>query len=47
MKLLWTIMLLLGLGSAAQADWLGPETKSGDRYTARDLEKDSRRQPAR
>ncbi|MEK7261626.1 MAG: cupin domain-containing protein [Pseudomonadota bacterium] len=39
MKLLWTIMLLLGLGFAAQADWLGPEAKSGDRYAARDLEK--------
>ena len=39
MKLLWTIMLLLGLGSAAQADWLGPEAKSSDRYAPRDLEK--------
>jgi len=39
MKLLWTIMFLLGLGFAAQADWLGPEAKSGDRYAARDLEK--------
>lgn len=39
MKLLGTIMLLLGLGATAQADWLGPEAKSGDRYAARDLEK--------
>lgn len=37
MKRLWTITLLLGLGSAAQADWLGPETKGGDRYATRDL----------
>ncbi len=37
MKLPWTVVLLLGLGSAAPADWLGPETKGGDRYAARDL----------
>lgn len=37
MKLPWTIVFLLGLGSAAQADWLGPETKGGDRYAVRDL----------
>ena len=39
MKLLWTIALLLGLGSAAQADWLGPETKDAERYVSRNLEK--------
>lgn len=39
MKLPWTMVFLLGLGSATQADWLGPETDGGDRYAVRDLEK--------
>ncbi len=34
------ITVVLGLSAfAAQADWLGPETKDSDRYAARDLEK--------
>ncbi len=39
MKQFLAMMLLLGLGAAAPADWLGPESKNADRYAPRDLEK--------
>lgn len=39
MKLPLAIVFLLGLGSIAHADWLGPEPKNDDRYATRDLEK--------